>query len=59
VVWTVSDNTNVIISNAQDATYGTAICLGPTAGPATVTAVLLASQNRGSALLGTSSLTCN
>jgi hypothetical protein len=59
VVWSVSDPTNVSISNAQDATYGTATCLAATAGPVTVTANLPANRNHGKALAGTATLSCN
>src|SRR5579864_3269559 len=34
----VSDNTNVSISNVQGSTFGTATCNGPTSGVVTVTA---------------------
>lgn len=40
--WTVSDSLHVSISSAQDATNGLAICLGPTRGPATITAHVVA-----------------
>ena len=57
VSWSVSD-ANVSISNAKDATFGTATCLGPTSGPITVTAMLPASANHGRAVSGTASLKC-
>ena len=58
VTWSVSDTTNVSISNANDATFGTATCLGATSGPATITATLLASANNGQSVSGTAALTC-
>lgn len=54
--WTASDTTHVKVSSAQDATNGLAICIGPTAGAATLTAV---SGTGVSALTGTAHLTCN
>ncbi|HSK43494.1 MAG TPA: hypothetical protein VLA83_06360 [Candidatus Binatia bacterium] len=38
--WSVSDNTNISISNVHDATFGTATCNGATSGAATVTATV-------------------
>ena len=55
--WSVSDTTNVSISNVHDATYGTATCKGATAGAATVTATVPAGD--GSNVSNTASLTCN
>lgn len=57
VTWSVSDPTNVKISNARDATFGTATCLGPTS-HATVTATLPASENDGQPLTATAALMC-
>ncbi len=59
VIWSVSDTTNVNISNIQDSTFGVATCVGATAGPATVTATLTANQNSGHQVSGTATLTCN
>jgi len=59
VLWTVSDTVNVSISNVQDPTFGTATCLGPTSGAATVTANLPAGKNRGKQLVATGLITCN
>lgn len=59
VTWSVSDATNVSISNVKGMTFGTATCLAPTAGPVTVTATLPASANGGQAVSGTAALTCN
>jgi hypothetical protein len=56
-VWSVSDPVNVSISNAQDATRGTATCKAATAGAVTVTATK--SQSDGSSVSNTASLTCN
>ena len=56
-VWSVSDTTNVSISNTQDATYGTATCKGATTGAATVTATVPAGD--GTNVSKTASLTCN
>lgn len=55
--WSVSDTTNVSISNVHDATYGTATCNGATAGAATVTATVPAGD--GTNVSNTASLTCN
>jgi len=55
--WSVSDTTNVSISNVHDATYGTATCKGATAGAATVTATVPAGD--GTNVANTASLTCN
>ena len=60
VTWTVSDTTNVSISNnTQDGTLGVATCLGATAGPATVTATLPAEMNHGNRLVSTGTITCH
>ena len=59
VIWTVSDAANVSISNVKDSTFGTATCLGPTSGAATVTATLPADKNHGKGLLASGQLTCN
>ena len=56
-VWSVSDTTNVSVSNAQDSTRGNAICKGATAGAATVTATF--TESDGSKVSNTASLTCN
>jgi hypothetical protein len=55
--WSVSDTTNVSISNVHDATYGTATCKGATAGAATVTATVPAGD--GTNVVNTAALTCN
>ena len=55
--WSVSDTTNVSISNVRDATYGTATCKGATSGAATVTATVPAGD--GTNVSNTASLTCN
>jgi hypothetical protein len=55
--WSVSDTTNISISNVHDATYGTATCNGTTAGAATVTATVPAGD--GTNVVNTASLTCN
>jgi hypothetical protein len=55
--WSVSDTTNVSISNVHDATYGTATCKGATAGAATVTATVPAGD--GTNVVSTAALTCN
>jgi hypothetical protein len=55
--WSVSDTTNVSISNVHDATYGTATCKGATAGAATVTATVPAGD--GTNVVNTASLSCN
>jgi hypothetical protein len=56
-VWSVSDPVNVSISNAPDATRGTATCKAATAGAVTVTATK--SQSGGPTVTNTASLTCN
>ena len=55
--WSVSDTTNVSISNAHDTTYGTATCKGATAGAVTITATVPAGD--GTNVTNTASLTCN
>lgn len=55
--WSVSDTTNVSISNVQDSTYGTATCKAATAGAITVTATVPAGD--GTTVSKTASLTCN
>ena len=55
--WSVSDTTNISISNVHDATYGTATCHGATAGAATVTATVPVGD--GTNVTNTASLTCN
>lgn len=55
--WSVSDTTNISISNVHDATYGTATCNGPTSGAATVTATVPAGD--GTNVSNTAALTCN
>lgn len=55
--WSVSDNTNVSISNVHDATFGTATCTGATTGAATVTATVPVGD--GTNVSNTASLTCN
>lgn len=59
VVWTVSDTVNVSVSNVKDSTFGTATCLGPTSGAATVTATLPADKNHGKGLVATGTIICN
>jgi hypothetical protein len=58
VVWSLSDNTNAKISNAQDMTYGVATCSGTSALPITVTATLPADQNLGPQQTATATLVC-
>ena len=55
--WSVSDTTNISISNVHDATNGTATCHGTTVGAVTVTATVPAGD--GSNVSNTASLTCN
>jgi len=55
--WTVSDSTNVSISNAQDSTRGNATCKNATAGAITVTATK--TESDGSKVSNTALLTCN
>ncbi|MBZ5504838.1 MAG: hypothetical protein LAO78_05055 [Acidobacteriia bacterium] len=55
--WSVSDTTNVSISNVHDATYSTATCNGATTGAATVTATVPAGD--GTNVVNTAALTCN
>jgi hypothetical protein len=55
--WSVSDTTNVSISNVHDATFGTATCNGTTTGAATVTASVPVGD--GTNVTNTASLTCN
>lgn len=55
--WSVSDNTNVSISNVHDATFGTATCKGATSGAATVTATVPVGD--GTNVTNTALLTCN
>jgi hypothetical protein len=55
--WSVSDSTNVSISNVHDATFGNATCTGATTGAATVTATVPAGD--GTNVTSTASLTCN
>jgi hypothetical protein len=55
--WTVSDSTNVSISNAQDSTRGNATCKGATAGAVTVTATK--TESDGAKVSNTALLTCN
>lgn len=55
--WSVSDTTNVSISNVHDATYGVATCKGATTGAATVTATVPVGD--GTNVTNTASLTCN
>jgi len=59
VTWSVSDPTDVSISNSPDNTFGTATCINATAGPVTITATLPASLNDGKAVSGTATLSCN
>jgi len=58
VVWSLSDNTNAKISNAQDMTYGVATCTGTSTLPITVTATLPADQNGGTQATATATLVC-
>lgn len=55
--WSVSDSTNVSISNVHDATFGNATCTGATSGAATVTASVPVGD--GTNVTNTASLTCN
>ena len=55
--WSVSDTTNISISNVHDLTYGTATCHGATAGAATVTTTVPVGD--GTNVTNTASLTCN
>jgi hypothetical protein len=55
--WSVSDTTNISISNVHDATYGVATCKAATAGAATVTATVPAGD--GTNVTNTASLTCD
>jgi hypothetical protein len=55
--WSVSDSTNVSISNVQDATFGNATCKGATTGAATVKATVPVGD--GTNVTNTASLTCN
>ena len=57
VSWTVSDTTNVSVTNTNG--IATMKCLGATQGSVTVTATLPASANKGHSLNATGSLTCN
>ena len=59
VVWSVSDTTNVSISNSHDGTFGVATCLGATSGAVNVAANLPADFNSGRALAASGKLTCN
>jgi hypothetical protein len=56
-IWSVSDTTNISISNVHDATYGIATCKGATAGAATVMATVPAGD--GTNVVNTALLTCN
>ncbi len=58
VTWSVSDQSKVGISNAQDQTFGVATCLGTTTAPVTVTATLPPGLNNGRNATGTATLTC-
>lgn len=55
--WSVSDTTNVSISNVHDGTFGTATCKAATSGAATVTATVPVGD--GTSVSNTASLTCN
>ncbi|MGZ4878427.1 MAG: hypothetical protein ACXVIO_09585, partial [Candidatus Angelobacter sp.] len=55
--WSVSDTTNISISNVHDATFGTATCKAATSGAATVTATVPVGD--GTNVTNTASLTCN
>lgn len=57
VTWSVSDTTNVSISNVHDATFGVATCNAATAGPVTVTANMPSAK--GGNIVATAALTCN
>lgn len=57
VTWSVSDTTNVSISNVHDITFGVATCKAATAGPVTVTASMPSAK--GGNIVATASLTCN
>lgn len=57
VSWTVSDTTNVSVTNTNG--IASMKCLGATQGSVTVTATLPASANKGHSLNATDSLTCN
>lgn len=54
-VWTVSDPVDVLISSADNDTNGLATCLGPTNGPATVTATVTEGETIKTAI---GSITC-
>jgi hypothetical protein len=56
--WSVSDNINVKISSAQDATNGMATCIGATTGAVTVTAFQVTPNTGLSQIVGTATLTC-
>jgi hypothetical protein len=55
VTWSVSDTSAATISNASDATFGTAICRNSTPNPVTVTAMMAAG---GQIISGTATLDC-
>lgn len=55
--WSVSDSTNVSISNVHDLTYGVATCKAATAGAVTVTATVPSAK--GGNIVATAALTCN
>jgi len=60
VTWSVSDTVNVSISNTNDQTYGTATCIGATAGPVNVTATTNDGRlTGGGTASGAATLTCN
>lgn len=55
VTWSVSDTSAATISNASDATFGTATCRNSTSNPVTVTAMMAAG---GQIISGTATLDC-
>jgi hypothetical protein len=55
VTWSVSDTSAATISNAPDASFGTATCRNSTQNPVTVTAMM---QAGGQIVSGTASLDC-
>ena len=58
VTWTASDNTDIKISSAQDATNGLATCLGTTKTAVTVTAIGTPVNGGTGQVLGTATLSC-
>ena len=58
VTWSLADLADAKISNAQDATFGVAICTNVAPAAITVTATLDASHNSGKTVTGAALLTC-